>query len=109
MPSKPYRPAEVPSANSLNDHFKLLGFKVRDVVTGFEGVAECVSFDLYGCVQYLVRPAVKTKDQANPADARWFDAKRLCATSTNTVMPVPDFTNPPGGTDKPQMSRMPAR
>jgi hypothetical protein len=33
---------------------KLLGTKVRDVVTGFVGIVTSVSFDLYGCVQAVV-------------------------------------------------------
>lgn len=74
--------------NILNKHVNILGVKVRDKVTGFEGVAESVSFDLYGCVQVAVRPAVKDDDLK---EGRWFDVQRLTVESTDRVMPVPSF------------------
>jgi hypothetical protein len=32
----------------------LLGYRVRDKVTGMTGVVSSISFDLYGCVQAIV-------------------------------------------------------
>ncbi len=93
----------------MQDHFKLLGFKARDVVTGFEGVVESISFDLYGCIQAVLRP---TLDKAKPKevpDGRWFDLKRIAAISKQPVMPLPDFVNVIGGTDKPAASSPPSR
>ena len=86
-------------------HFKLLGFKVRDVVTGATGIVTCISFDLYGCVQALVNPGPDKggKDQ----DSRWFDTKRLRSLSNKPVMPAPDFEVVPGGQDLPQPSSKP--
>ena len=39
---------------------ELLGLQVRDKVTGFAGVCESVSYDLYGCIQGVVRPPAST-------------------------------------------------
>lgn len=95
----------------MNQHFKLLGFKVRDVVSGFEGIAESISFDLYGCIQIALRPELDKK--AKPGEfpeGRWFDAKRLKPISKTPVMPVPDFNQPEiGAADKPAHSSLPAR
>jgi len=91
----------------MDEHLKLLGFKVRDVVTGVEGVVESVGFDLYGCVQAVVRVAVNEKGEL--PDGRWFDVKRLTVISDAPVMPVPTFDVVPGGSEKPASSSHPAR
>lgn len=88
----------------MNEHFKLLGFKVRDVVTGFSGVVSSVSFDLYGCVQAIVTPEAK---DGKHGEQYWFDVKRLEALSDEPVMSVPDFANVPGGQDLPTYPSQP--
>jgi hypothetical protein len=93
----------------MKEHFRLLGFKVRDAVTGFEGVAESVSFDLYGCVQYVVRAEFSKDAKEETMKGHWFDAKRLTAISGAPVMSVPSFDNPPGGSEKPAYPSKPAR
>ena len=66
---------------------KLLGFPVRDRVTGFEGIVSSVGFDLYGCVMAIVTPLVdKDKKQG---EHHWFDTKRLEVTGDKPVMEVP--------------------
>lgn len=87
-------------------YFELLGYKCRDIVTGFEGVAESISFDLYGCIQVVLVPSIpkdsKTKEYPS---GRWFDAKRLKKVNQKLVMPVPDFSEPEvGPADKPSRS-----
>lgn len=67
----------------------LLGLKVRDAVTGFEGVVTSISYDLYGCIQAIVSPAMD-KD-GKPGDSRWFDTKRPVILNQQPVMDVPDF------------------
>jgi hypothetical protein len=67
----------------------LLGQRARDKVTGFEGVIECVSFDLYGCVQITLRPGLDEKGL--PKDGRWFDVARMDIIDAVPIMPVPDF------------------
>lgn len=69
-------------------HAAILGFKVKDKVTGFEGVAASVCFDLYGCVQIAVTPAAK---DGKLEDGRYFDIQRLTVESSERVMPIPSF------------------
>jgi hypothetical protein len=89
----------------MQEHLKLLGFKVKDVVSGLEGVVTSISFDLYGCVQAVVsRPT--NKDGEIP-ESRWFDTKRLVAISEVPVMDVPDFAIIPGGQDLPSFKEQP--
>lgn len=66
---------------------QMLGLKVRDKVTGFEGVATSIDFDLYGCVQVIVQPPIDKDGKRQ--DSLWFDIKRL--TTGERVMPVPNF------------------
>jgi hypothetical protein len=92
----------------MNEHLALLGFKVRDVVTGYEGVCESISFDLYGCIQGVVRPPV-AKDKPDMPDGRWVDVKRLIKISDAPVMAAPPFAALPvgreiGGSEKPVQS-----
>lgn len=76
----------------MEKHLKLLGWKVKDKVTGFIGVVEHVGIDLYGCVQAIVRPNVATsKDGTQKCDdSRWFDVARLDKIGKAPVMtPIP--------------------
>ena len=79
----------------------LLGYRVRDKVTGLEGVVTCICFDLYGCIQATLNPGVdkegKLREQA------WFDVARLEVISKEPVMPPPDFAVEKGPAEKPQM------
>jgi len=92
-------------------YFDLLGFVCRDVVTGFEGVADSLSFDLYGCIQIGLRPKLKKDSKIDEyPEGRWFDAKRLKKVGTKPVMEAPDFDLPEiGAADKPIASSLPPR
>jgi hypothetical protein len=94
-------------ANTMKD-LELLGCKTRDRVTGMVGIVESISYDLYGCVQAVVRPPVDEKG-ALP-DGKWFDVSRLEVLDANPVMEIPGgrFTveravagNYPGPAEKP--------
>ena len=85
--------------------FALLGLKARDRVTGFVGVVESLSFDLYGYVQATLR--AEAKPDVGPEDKWvsalfWFDIKRLEILNQVPVMSVPDFENVPGPANKPR-------
>ena len=67
----------------------LLGYKVEDKVSGIVGVATSTSFDLYGCVQILIRPA-KNEDGTLP-EAQWFDLSRLKKLQDDRVMEPIEF------------------
>ena len=88
----------------MKEHFKLLGYVVRDVVTGTKGVVTSISFDLSGCVQGLV--ALKTENKLD--ESRWFDIKRLERLEAEPVMPVPVFEIVPGSQDLPGYESKPA-
>jgi hypothetical protein len=73
----------------MQRYFKLLGFRVKDKITGFEGVVETIGFDLYGCVQASVRPTLTDKKEW--PDGRWFDLIRLVPISKKPVIEMPAF------------------
>lgn len=74
----------------VTEHLKILGHRVKDAITGFEGVAESVCFDLYGCIQVAVKPG--TDKEGKPVDGHWFDIKRLKVESKKVVVAPPEFT-----------------
>ena len=47
-----------------------------------------MSFDLYGCVQALVIPSIKTKVAI---ESKWFDVSRLVILKKKPVMEVPNY------------------
>lgn len=94
----------------MNKAIELLGMYAHDKVTGFAGVLTTISYDLYGCIQYVITP-ITTKD-GKMEDGHWFDASRLVLTkSRDRVMTAPDFTEnyvldyPKGPAEKPKMKR----
>jgi hypothetical protein len=88
------------------EYLKLLGLKVRDVVSGFSGVVTSITFDLYGCVQALVSPTEVDKD-GKQREREWFDCKRLIVTDKTPIMQQPTFAAVPGGQDLPNQRSMP--
>lgn len=70
----------------MND-LQLLGLRVRDKVTGLTGICESVCYDLYGCIQAVVRPVVSDKGEMQ--EGRWFDVSRLEVLDSTRVMDVP--------------------
>ena len=43
---------------AIKEHLEMLGYRVRDKVTGYEGVVTTIGFDLYGCIQATINPGV---------------------------------------------------
>lgn len=74
----------------VKKHLMLLGKTVSDKVTGFTGIAESVAFDLYGCVQVVIKPKIMN-DKGDLIDGRWFDASRISVVSEETVMELPKW------------------
>ena len=48
----------------INEYFKMLGHKVRSLITGEEGIVVSVSFDLNGCVQACDESWIRQRGQA---------------------------------------------
>ena len=88
-------------------HIALLGWAVKDKVTGFAGVVTHVGVDLYGCVQAIVHPkAVIEKGGSQRLESsQWFDLTRLVKVGKAPVMkPIPlkgDLVVAGGANDKP--------
>jgi hypothetical protein len=91
----------------MQRYFNILGHKVRDKITGYEGIAESLAFDLYGCVQIAVRPMLaKGAKPGEYPDGRWFDFARFEIISKTPVMDVPTFADKEHGpADKPNFTR----
>lgn len=53
-----------------------LGQRVRDEVTGFEGVVVVQTYFLYNCPQVCVQPTGGT-DVTEVGDSEWFDTPRV--------------------------------
>jgi hypothetical protein len=53
-----------------------LGYRVRDIITGFEGIATARVEYLNGCVQYCVKPPMKDGKQV---ESEYFDHQQLQA------------------------------
>lgn len=75
--------------SQVRKHFELLGMRIEDSVTGFKGVVESISFDLYGCIQVVANPGLD-KD-GKQGECKWFDVSRLKITSLEPVMARPNF------------------
>lgn len=60
-----------------------LGDKVKDSITGFEGVVVARIEYLNGCIQFEVLPAGLKDGQ--PLKAHWIDEQRLTKTSKATA------------------------
>ena len=73
----------------IHEHMKKLGLKVKDKVTGFEGVVTSISFDLYGCIQAVVTPPAG--EAGKQEDSRWYDMTRLAILSDAPVMELPNY------------------
>jgi hypothetical protein len=51
--------------------------KVKDMITGFEGIVTGHADYVTGCDQYLVQPPVEKDKPGGFIEPRWFDEKRL--------------------------------
>ena len=99
----------------VKQYLELLGNKGVDRVTGFAGVIESVSFDLYGCVTLILRPPLDSKGEMN--DSAWFDIARVKIGQGKKVIESPNFfvddikyriaEGTKGAADKPILKRGP--
>lgn len=67
------------------------GEEVRDVVSGFTGIIDCVSLWINGCKRYSVQPRMKEGDTVRP-DGMWIDEESIEKISDgvkNIVKPTP--------------------
>lgn len=64
-----------------------LGSKVRDTITGYEGIATARSEFLNGCVSIQITRTEMTKD--GDAKADWFDEQRVALVEENVFRAQP--------------------
>lgn len=81
-------PTQVGCREDYGTYVAILGYKCKDLVTGFTGVASSVSFDLYGCVQVVLSSPV---DKDGNTHQSWFDFHRLKVIGKAPVMKQPTF------------------
>jgi len=74
----------------IKKHLDLLGHKVKDKVSDFEGVVISMSFDLYGCIQADVRPTT-VDEKGKMQNGIWMDVSRLIVKSKKPLMNAPNF------------------
>lgn len=72
-----------------------LGSKVRDKISGFEGIATGRTTWLYGCERICVQPQEISKGK--PVDAQWFDVNQLDLIDANSMKPSRTHDPRPGG------------
>ncbi len=78
---------------NLSSYFDLLGRRVKDKISGHEGVCDALTFDLFGCVQVAVAPPVDKDGKF--VEGRMLDVHRVQVIDADTrVMPRPTFVNP---------------
>jgi len=69
--------------DSVTDVDFELGDLVKDDVTGFEGIASTITFNLYNCPRVAIQPTLEKGtilpggDSENDIDREWFDAPRV--------------------------------
>lgn len=83
----------------------VLGDRVRDSITGFEGVAVARTDWLHGCVRYGVQSA-ELKD-GKPIEPQWFDEPQLVKVDQVAVARASQASG--GPRDDPQRSYDPSR
>jgi len=72
-----------------------LGDKVRDIVTGFEGIAVAKIEYLNGCIRYEVQP--ETCKDGKPIDSLWIDIQQLVVTEERKINIKPVKAEGTGG------------
>jgi hypothetical protein len=74
---------------NIQKHFDLLGKRVTEKVTNFEGIVTSICFDLYGCIQVLVHPGTDKDNKL--LEQLWFDVSRINVLDDTPVMERPNY------------------
>lgn len=76
-----------------------LGDKVKDKVTGYEGIVIARSEYLNGCIRYGVQRDKLTKE-GKPQESEWFDEKQLAIVKAKAVNVEVKRTGGPAATSR---------
>lgn len=71
----------------INSTIDLLGRRIKDKISGVEGIATSVSFDLYGCEMVIINRGLD-KDGKHHENS-WYDVGRIEVLDGNVVMTNP--------------------
>lgn len=90
------------TSKEIRENIKLLGLRFKDLITGIEGIATTVSFELYGAIE-----GVLTTDPDDSKNTRtlWASPRRFEEVSSERVMPLPNFIIEKGPAEKPVRER----
>ncbi|MDF1606984.1 hypothetical protein PZ897_02210 [Hoeflea sp. YIM 152468] len=83
----------------MTNRLPALGDKVRDRITGFEGIATTHAAHLTGCDRFWVTPPVG--EDGKPVDGMWVDIDMLEITQPSAIERVEYTRHAPGGIDLP--------
>lgn len=78
------------------------GQRVREIVTGLEGVVVAVATHLTGCDTVGIHPGLD-KDR-KPMDVQWFDYTRLAVIEERSIMDIPAPAKAGGPQDNPRVN-----
>jgi len=79
-----------------------LGYEVRDIMTGFQGIAVGRTDWLYSCSRIAVRTPELVRGK--PVDDQWFDVQQLdIVKESDPPMSVDSVATKPGGNKVPVM------
>ncbi len=84
-----------------------MGDKVKDLISGFEGIATGRSEWLYGCTRITVTP--QDLHEGKPVEAQWFDEEQLEVVARNVITgyrPAEDKPGPAGPRNDPSPARL---
>lgn len=85
-----------------------LGSKVRDTISGYEGIATARTEYLYGCVRITIES--QTLKDGKPVEAAWFDEQRVEVLEEGAPVVQPTSSAKAGGPQNdPPSPRMPSR
>jgi len=78
-----------------------LGSKVRETITGFEGIVTARTEWLWGCARVAVQPPAL--HEGKPVEAQWFDESQVVVIAHDAAQRQPVATT--GGPDRPHGGR----
>lgn len=88
----------------IKQHFELLGLRVKDQITGVEGIVSSICFDLYGCIQVIINRGLD-KD-GKQLEQQWFDVVRISRLNNEPIIQQPNFEfGVKGPAEKPNCSK----
>jgi len=74
-----------------------LGSRIRDRVTGLEGIATARVHYLNGCIQYCLAPQISGEDKTKVPAIHYIDIGQLEVLDSGIITDIPETTGITGG------------